>query len=162
MQHIHTKILMRHFATKCDALQSRKKQTQNPPRATSWGFDPPSRHQHICWHPSVHLRSDSSPDLDVDPARRICGNKLNSDSFCLNIAFISEDMYVVSTRIDKPHPCFVHMRLAVGIVTFIIRHRSRRDDDQAMPRVRMPAGASAGRPDIALHVHVRQSLCLGP
>jgi Tol biopolymer transport system component len=23
---------------------------------------------------------------------------------------------VVPTRIDKPHPCFVHMRLAVGIV----------------------------------------------
>jgi hypothetical protein len=66
---------------------------------------------------------------NIDPARRICGNKLNSDRFCLDIAFIPEDVYVVPTRIDEPHPCFVHMRLAVGVVTFIIRQRSRRDDD---------------------------------
>jgi hypothetical protein len=32
---------MRQFAIDCNSLQNRKKQTQNPPRATSWGFDPP-------------------------------------------------------------------------------------------------------------------------
>jgi hypothetical protein len=39
------KLLMRHFAAECDSLQKPQKRTQNPPRATSWGFDPPSRHQ---------------------------------------------------------------------------------------------------------------------
>ena len=91
---------------------------------------------------------------NVNPARCIRRNKLNSDRFRLDIAFVPQDVYVVPTGIQKSHPCFVPMRLAVGIVTFIIRHRSRRDDDEAVPRVRMPTGASAGRQDIALHVHV--------
>jgi hypothetical protein len=42
--HIHYVGLIRQNAAACDALQKRKKLTQNPPRATSWGFDPPSRH----------------------------------------------------------------------------------------------------------------------
>jgi|ERR1700733_300455 len=91
---------------------------------------------------------------NVNPTRCIRGNKLNSDGFCLDIAFISQIVYVVPTGIQKSHPCLVHMRLAVGIVSFIVRHRARGDDDQAMPGVRMPAGASPGRPNIALHVHV--------
>jgi hypothetical protein len=33
------------YAPACTPLQLWKKLTQNPPRATSWGFDPPSRHQ---------------------------------------------------------------------------------------------------------------------
>ena len=33
------------FARACDTLQNPKNQTQNPPIARSWGFDPPSRHQ---------------------------------------------------------------------------------------------------------------------
>ena len=36
---------MRSSAIQCKSLQKRKILTQNPPRATSWGFDPPSRHQ---------------------------------------------------------------------------------------------------------------------
>jgi hypothetical protein len=35
------KRLMRHNAHECIPLQNAKKRTQNPPRATSWGFDPP-------------------------------------------------------------------------------------------------------------------------
>jgi hypothetical protein len=38
--------VMRLSATGCKTMQNRKLLTQNPPRATSWGFDPPSRHQH--------------------------------------------------------------------------------------------------------------------
>ena len=34
----------------CNSLQNLKKQTQNPPIARSWGFDPPSRH-----HKTIHL-----------------------------------------------------------------------------------------------------------
>jgi hypothetical protein len=41
LQNIVKKLLIRHFAAECDPLQIRPKQTQNPPRATSWGFDPP-------------------------------------------------------------------------------------------------------------------------
>ena len=37
--------LMRLYAIQCKSLQNAKKLTQNPPRATSWGFAPPSRHQ---------------------------------------------------------------------------------------------------------------------
>jgi hypothetical protein len=37
--------LMRVFAADCNSVQNGKILTQNPPRATSWGFDPPSRHQ---------------------------------------------------------------------------------------------------------------------
>ena len=36
---------MQIFARTCNALQNAKNQTQNPPTARSWGFDPPSRHQ---------------------------------------------------------------------------------------------------------------------
>jgi hypothetical protein len=36
---------MQILARACGALQNVKNQTQNPPTARSWGFDPPSRHQ---------------------------------------------------------------------------------------------------------------------
>jgi hypothetical protein len=38
---------LRVFANPCEGLRKGKKGTQNPPTARSWGFDPPSRHQHI-------------------------------------------------------------------------------------------------------------------
>jgi hypothetical protein len=37
--------LLHSVATTCNPLHLWKNETQNPPRATSWGFDPPSRHQ---------------------------------------------------------------------------------------------------------------------
>jgi len=91
---------------------------------------------------------------DFNPARGIRGNNLDSDSSRLNIALVSEDVYVIASWVDKPHSCFVHMRLAAGIVAFIFRHCPSGDDDQAMARVRVPAAASAGRKDIVLDVHV--------
>ena len=45
-------------------------------------------------------------------------------------------------------------QLAVGIGPLIGRHRSRRDDDQAMAGVRMPAAAPSRLPDVALHIQV--------
>ena len=91
---------------------------------------------------------------NVNPTHRICRNELNSDGLCLDIALVPEDVYVVATGIDKPHPRFVHMRLALGIVPFIIRDRSGRDDDQAMPWMRVPTRTSARCPGIALHIDV--------
>ena len=81
-------------------------------------------------------------------------DELDSDGVRLDHTLVSDDVHVASAGIDKPHSCCVHVGRAVGIVTVIGRHRSSRDDDQAMARVSVPAGASAGLPDVVLHVHV--------
>jgi hypothetical protein len=44
-QTFHSLYVMRICALTCSLLQQSMQRTQNPPRATSWGFDPPSRHQ---------------------------------------------------------------------------------------------------------------------
>jgi hypothetical protein len=54
----------------------------------------------------------------------------------------------------SPIPVVYTWGRAMGIVTVIGCHCSRRDDDQAMARVRVPAGASARLPDVALYVQV--------
>jgi hypothetical protein len=41
LQHVHTKLLMQQFASDCDLLQNRKKQTQNPPTLAVMGVRPP-------------------------------------------------------------------------------------------------------------------------
>src|ERR1700677_4532743 len=102
-----------------------------------------SRQQHICSNQPSMSEVAVSRMCNVNPTHRICRNELNSDGLCLDIALVPEDVYVVTAGIDKPHARFVHMRLAVGIVPLIIRHRSGRDDDQAMPGVRVPTRASA-------------------
>jgi hypothetical protein len=91
---------------------------------------------------------------NVNSTRRICGNELNGDGPCFDIAFVPEVVYVFTTGIDKSHPLCVYVRPALGIVPFIVRHGPLRDDDQAMPGVHVPASASARRPDIALHIDV--------
>ena len=67
--------------------------------------------------------------FSVNPTRCTCRNELDSDGACRDGAFVPEEVHVVTTGIDKPHPLCVHCRLASGIVPFIGRHRSRRDDD---------------------------------
>ena len=53
----------------CDGLQNSAKPkngTQNPPRATSWGFDPPSRHQqNENWGLVYRLQYDIKASTDV-------------------------------------------------------------------------------------------------
>ena len=61
---------------------------------------------------------------------------------------------MIATRIEKCHPSFVHMRFPSRIMAFIICHCSGGDDDHTMPRMRVPAGASPGCPDITLHIDV--------
>jgi hypothetical protein len=90
--------------------------------------------------------------LSVNPTGRICRNELDGSGACLDGAFVPEDVCVVTTGIDKPLSLCVHLGLAVRSVSFVVRHRSHRDDDQAMARVRVPADASFWRPDVALHV----------
>jgi hypothetical protein len=90
----------------------------------------------------------------VNPSRRVCRNELDSNGGCLDGAFVPDDVDMVTTGIDKTHPCCVHMGRAVGIVPFIGRHCSRCDGDQAMARVSVPAGGSSRVPDVALDVHV--------
>jgi hypothetical protein len=61
---------------------------------------------------------------------------------------------MVTVRIDKRHALGIDVGLTVTIRVLILRHRSRCDDDQAMPRVSVPAGASSRLPHIALDVQV--------
>src|SRR5205814_6000885 len=91
---------------------------------------------------------------NVNPARRSCRNELDGNSLRYDLCFIPKDVHVAATRIHKPHPVCVEMGLAVGIIPFVAGHCSLRNNDQAFAGVRMPAGASSGLPNIALHVQV--------
>lgn len=59
-----------------------------------------------------------------------------------------------ANRVNKPHPCGVHVGLAVTVVSFIDRHRFRSDRDETVSRVCMPAGAGFWLPGISLYLHV--------
>jgi hypothetical protein len=91
---------------------------------------------------------------NVNPSWDIGWDELYRDGRRFNSAFVPEDVYVIATGIDKRHSCFVHMRLASVIVSFIVGHRAGRDDNQALSRVRVPTGTSSGRPDIVLNIYV--------
>lgn len=81
---------------------------------------------------------------DVKPTRHPCWNQLDSNGSSDHIALVSNDVDVVTRGVGKRHVSVIDVRLAVGIVAFILRDRARCDDDQAMPRVCMPASASPG------------------
>ena len=70
------------------------------------------------------------------------------------VPLVPDDVHVSATGINERHPLCVDLGLAFGIVTFVVRDRSLGDDDQAMARVRVPAGTSSRLPDVALHVQV--------
>jgi len=82
----------------------------------------------------------------IYPTRRTGRDELDCDCLRDNGAFVSQDMNMVATGIDKSHTFCIHSGLALGIVAFIGRDRSRRDNDQAMARVRVPAGAASRVP----------------
>jgi hypothetical protein len=67
---------------------------------------------------------------------------------------------MIMVGINKAHTLGIDVGLAVKFRSFILRHRSGRDDDEAVPRVSVPAGASARLPHIALDVQLRRSWCL--
>jgi hypothetical protein len=66
---------------------------------------------------------------NLNPTRLTCRNELDSDGLCFDGAFVPEYVHVAATAIDKSHPCFVDVWLAAGIVPFIIRDNSGRNDD---------------------------------
>ncbi|HTF62786.1 MAG TPA: hypothetical protein VK638_08750, partial [Edaphobacter sp.] len=61
--------------------------------------------------------------FSVNPTHRSFRNKLDSDGLCHDVAFVPQDVHVVTTGIDKPHPLCVHVGRAVAIVPFVVRHR---------------------------------------
>ena len=82
-------------------------------------------------------------------------NELNSDGLRLRAGFIPDDVPVVMpTLINERHALAIHMGRAVGVVTFVVRHRSLRNDDQAVTRMGVPAGGSTGLPGVLLHVQI--------
>lgn len=102
----------------------------------------------------------------VNPAirlGRIEGNELDSDRGCHDRAFVPNDVHVAVTWIDErrgglPWDKCVDMGRAVVLV---LRNGPRRNNDQAVAWVRVPArgGYRAGqsvdrRPDIALNIQV--------
>jgi hypothetical protein len=64
--------------------------------------------------------------------RLTCRNKLHGQRLRHIAGFVPNDVHVITSRIDKPHPHCVDMGLALGVVAFTGRHGSRRDDDQAV------------------------------
>jgi hypothetical protein len=52
----------------------------------------------------------------VNPTRLTCRNEPDSDYLCRDGAFISDDVDVVATGVNKRHPRCVHARRAVGII----------------------------------------------
>ena len=90
----------------------------------------------------------------VNPSRRTRRYKLNRDVRRRDCAFIPDDMRVATTGIHERHSLRVYVRLAFRIVTLVVRKRSRRHDDQAVSRVRVPPGTPSRYPCIALHVKV--------
>ena len=103
---------------------------------------------------SVALKVTVAGICNVDPARRTCRYELDDDGLCHDVAFVAEDMYVITAGIDERHILGVDVGLAIGIVAEVVGHRSFGDDDEAMPRVRVPTGASSRLPDIALDIQI--------
>src|SRR6202521_4443664 len=107
------------------------------------------------------LRDETSPleraiprVCGVNPTRLTCRNEPEGDDLCLDSAFVSDDMHVATTVINKRHSRCVHVRRATGIIPLILRHGSCCDDDWGMTKVRVPARASSWLPNIIQDVPV--------
>jgi hypothetical protein len=81
-------------------------------------------------------------------------NELDGGGSRHGAAFVPNDVCVIMMGIGKRHVSGIDVGVAVGIVLLILGHRARCDDNQAMPRVCVPAGASSRVPHIALYVQV--------
>jgi hypothetical protein len=53
---------------------------------------------------------------DVNTTGRACRNELDSDGLCQKVAFVPDDVRMVTPVIDKRHALGVRVRLAFGIV----------------------------------------------
>jgi len=96
----------------------------------------------------------------VNPAGLPRRYKLNRNCSCHAVPFVPKDVGMIMVGINKAHTLGINVGLAVKVGGFILRHRSGRDDYEAVPRVSVPAGASSRLPRIALDVQMRRSRCL--
>src|SRR5206468_3601097 len=91
---------------------------------------------------------------NVDATRLTCRNEPDGDDLCRDIAFVSDDVHVVTTGVNKRHPRCVHLRRAAGIVPLILCHGSCRDNDQGLAKMRVPACASSRLPNVVQDIPV--------
>lgn len=90
----------------------------------------------------------------VDSSFGAFGDELEGDGACLGVALVSDEVDVVSSVIDEAHALSVDVGFALGVITHVLGDGSFCDDDQATPRVSVPAGAPSGLPDIVLNEQV--------
>ncbi len=96
----------------------------------------------------------------VDAAFGTLGDELEGDGAGRNGALVSDEVDVVPSVIDEAHALGVDVGFAVGVVASVFGHGSFCDDDQAVTRVGVPAGASSGLPDVVLDVQVGRAFGL--
>ena len=94
----------------------------------------------------------------VNPTRLTCRNQPDGDDLCLDSAFVSDNVHVDTTLVNKRHTRCVHGPRAAGIIPLILCHRSRRDNDQGVAKMRVPACTSSRLPNIIQDIPVRQPL----
>ena len=90
----------------------------------------------------------------INPARSTTGNELNRKTCRDNGAFVPNQMLVVPAIYQGRTICGsrpVYLWYAIGM---ILRYLPRRDHDQAVARMLMPAGSAANLPSVALQVQV--------
>ena len=63
----------------------------------------------------------------VNPTRLTRWNEPDGDDLCLDSAFVSDNVHVDTTVVNKRHPRCVHGTRASGIVGLILGHCSCRD-----------------------------------
>ena len=60
---------------------------------------------------------------------------LESNGLRFDISLVAYIVRMVTALIDKRHSCRISMRLALRVITFIVRHSSGRDDNQTVTGV---------------------------
>ena len=100
----------------------------------------------------------------VDPSRGTLRQELNRDRLgCDAGVLVADDVHVVAARVDEALAGGVDMRRAARLVARVVGHRSGYDEDQARPRMRVPAGRPAVRRELVVDdVEVRGAVRLDP
>ena len=112
-----------------------------------------------CYPPEARISPRSSemavPRVwGVNPTRLTCWNEPDGDDLCLDSAFVSDNVHVDTTVVNKRHPRCVHGTRASGIVGLILGHCTCRDNDQSMAKMRVPACTSSRLPNIVQDIPV--------
>ena len=89
-----------------------------------------------------------------DTPQRARRNQLHRDRLRYIRGFIPDEVGMSAAFINKRHSRGVNLGRTRRVVTLVVRNRSCRNDDQAMPGVRVPARRPSCQPGIALHIQV--------